>query len=224
MGRLPVPGADNNEWGDVLNEFLLVSHEEDGALKADAVPTVPPADATSSTKGVVQLSNDLGGTASAPTARASALRTTSSDVSVSGASAPAAGQFLRANDATNATWQALPRMFGWYIEGVLVAGQGQGPVYELDSDSKVLGLSLNCKIAPVTTGIEIDVEVADAPDGTFTTIFSTKPTIAAGSIVGNGGTIATTELTAGQFIRLNIDQAGGTAGQGLTAQLKMETR
>ena len=33
MARLPVPGGDNNSWGDVLNEFLRVGHNEDGTLK-----------------------------------------------------------------------------------------------------------------------------------------------------------------------------------------------
>ena len=34
--RLPVPGQDDGRWGDILNEYLLVSHNNDGTLKADA--------------------------------------------------------------------------------------------------------------------------------------------------------------------------------------------
>lgn len=34
MARLPVPGSDENTWGAVLNEFLRVSHREDGKPKA----------------------------------------------------------------------------------------------------------------------------------------------------------------------------------------------
>ncbi len=30
MARLPEVGADNNDWGNVLNEYLLVSHNDDG--------------------------------------------------------------------------------------------------------------------------------------------------------------------------------------------------
>ena len=33
MARLPQPGGDKGNWGDILNEFLLVSHEYDGSLK-----------------------------------------------------------------------------------------------------------------------------------------------------------------------------------------------
>jgi hypothetical protein len=33
MPRLPVPGADDNTWGDLLNEFLAAEHNSDGSLK-----------------------------------------------------------------------------------------------------------------------------------------------------------------------------------------------
>lgn len=117
MARLPVPGGDDNSWGQVLNDFLAISHDNDGTLKSSAVtsagaasdsavvhntgaetvagtktfsasPVVPTPtlasqaanktyvdtvagagtpDATTSSKGIVQLAGDLGGTASAPT-------------------------------------------------------------------------------------------------------------------------------------------------------------
>lgn len=37
MPRLPVPGGDANTWGDVLNEYLQVSHTADGSLSSSAV-------------------------------------------------------------------------------------------------------------------------------------------------------------------------------------------
>lgn len=36
MPRLPTPGGDSGSWGDILNEYLSVSHEGDGTLKASA--------------------------------------------------------------------------------------------------------------------------------------------------------------------------------------------
>lgn len=39
MARLPTPGSDNGNWGNILNEFLEVSHNTDGSLKAGA--TIP---------------------------------------------------------------------------------------------------------------------------------------------------------------------------------------
>ncbi len=117
MARLPIPGGDDGNWGQVLNDFLDVSHASDGTLKSSAVtnagaasdsavvhntgaeavagtktfnasPVVPTPtlgsqaanktyvdsvagagapDATASTKGILQLAGDLGGTATAPT-------------------------------------------------------------------------------------------------------------------------------------------------------------
>jgi hypothetical protein len=35
--RLPVPGHDDNTWGNILNDFLQVSHNPDGSLKPSAL-------------------------------------------------------------------------------------------------------------------------------------------------------------------------------------------
>ncbi|MET0779561.1 MAG: hypothetical protein ABWY71_01880 [Candidatus Saccharimonadales bacterium] len=34
MARLPQPGGDQGDWGDILNTFLAVEHNADGTLKA----------------------------------------------------------------------------------------------------------------------------------------------------------------------------------------------
>ncbi len=34
MSRLPTVGADDNDWGNVLNDFLQVAHNADGTLKS----------------------------------------------------------------------------------------------------------------------------------------------------------------------------------------------
>ncbi|MEO5498993.1 MAG: tail fiber protein [Candidatus Saccharimonadales bacterium] len=57
MARLPVPGGDDSTWGDILNDYLIQSHNSDGTAK----------DASTIAKGVVQLAGDLGGTAALPT-------------------------------------------------------------------------------------------------------------------------------------------------------------
>ena len=33
MARLPMIGADNDNWGALLNEFLRIAHHEDGRLR-----------------------------------------------------------------------------------------------------------------------------------------------------------------------------------------------
>ena len=35
--RLPVPGSDSGQWGDILNAFLLVSHASDGTILPSSV-------------------------------------------------------------------------------------------------------------------------------------------------------------------------------------------
>ncbi len=37
MSRLPTPGADNGIWGNLLNDFMLVSHNADGTIKSGVV-------------------------------------------------------------------------------------------------------------------------------------------------------------------------------------------
>jgi len=37
MSRLPTPGADDGNWGTILNDFLVQAHNPDGTLKANAV-------------------------------------------------------------------------------------------------------------------------------------------------------------------------------------------
>ncbi len=37
MARLPTPGGDSNNWGNLLNDFLSQAHAADGTLKTDSV-------------------------------------------------------------------------------------------------------------------------------------------------------------------------------------------
>lgn len=37
MTRLPQPGSDDGSWGDVLNDFLRQSHQDDGSLRSAAL-------------------------------------------------------------------------------------------------------------------------------------------------------------------------------------------
>lgn len=44
--RLPVPGGDSGNWGEILNDFLLRSHTADGSLASNAVGADQIADAS----------------------------------------------------------------------------------------------------------------------------------------------------------------------------------
>ena len=41
MARLPVPGSDSGQWGDILNAFLRISHNADGTIKEGAPLILP---------------------------------------------------------------------------------------------------------------------------------------------------------------------------------------
>ncbi|HEU5187629.1 MAG TPA: glycosyl hydrolase family 28-related protein [Candidatus Saccharimonadales bacterium] len=41
MARLPVPGGDVDAWAAILNEFLRVTHNEDGTQKTDSIASAP---------------------------------------------------------------------------------------------------------------------------------------------------------------------------------------
>src|SRR6187431_624614 len=44
MPRLPIPGSDDDQWGDILNAFLLNAHQTDGSLKPSIVTSDALAD------------------------------------------------------------------------------------------------------------------------------------------------------------------------------------
>lgn len=56
MARLPIPGSDDGNWGNILNDYLLVGHNADGTAKQD------PVDAATDVEGVLPIVH--GGTGS----------------------------------------------------------------------------------------------------------------------------------------------------------------
>lgn len=44
MARLPMPGGDEGGWGDILNDFLLQAHTEDGTIKESSITATHLAD------------------------------------------------------------------------------------------------------------------------------------------------------------------------------------
>src|SRR5665213_227749 len=68
--RLPALGGDANNWGTVLNDYLLQALASDGTLLT--VGTNPHTSATNTNlataiqPGLVQLAGDLGGTSTSP--------------------------------------------------------------------------------------------------------------------------------------------------------------
>lgn len=57
MPRLPIPGSDQGNWGEILNEFLEQAHENDGSLKEVAKSQLSPGVQASLDKADVSLSD-----------------------------------------------------------------------------------------------------------------------------------------------------------------------
>ncbi|OGL22105.1 hypothetical protein A2707_02015 [Candidatus Saccharibacteria bacterium RIFCSPHIGHO2_01_FULL_45_15] len=79
MARLPQPGGDAGNWGNILNDYLSASHNADGTLKDNSISealldsalqtkvNTSVDDATLLVAGKVRLAGDLAGTATSPT-------------------------------------------------------------------------------------------------------------------------------------------------------------
>jgi hypothetical protein len=110
MPRLPQPGSDAGNWGNLLNDFLATAHDSNGNLKNGTVSLAKLAignspssgqvlsyngtglswttvsgsgtvsDASTTTKGIVQLAGDLAGTSAAPTVPGLAAKANTADV------------------------------------------------------------------------------------------------------------------------------------------------
>lgn len=64
MATLPTPGGDEGTWGDELNEFLRVAHEEDGTINAENIAVADTNDNFTATdvEGVLaEIAPQLGG-------------------------------------------------------------------------------------------------------------------------------------------------------------------
>lgn len=274
MSRLPTTGADDNVWGDILNDFLLQSHNGDGTLKSTAVDntvsddvstqkvevakantltgtrkrlnfiegsnvTITAADdsfgnkvdvtiassgsavsdATTSSKGIVQLAGDLGGTAASPTVPGLASKVNTSTTITTGTGLTGGGDL-----STDRTLAVTSDSTTQKVE-VAKAGTLAGTRKRLNF---IEGSNITITTADDSTNNEVDVTIAAAdaptvPDASGSTKgivqltndlggTATAPTVVATHLssalpVNQGGTGSTTQ----NFVDLTNNQTiGGT--------------
>lgn len=121
------------------------------------------------------------------------------------------------------TWKKLAysldekKMLYWYIGGTVATGTEQALTYHLDGAYTAVVVWLHVKTAP--TGADLIVDINEAG----TTLFSTKPRIAAGATTGGGSAVfSDTALADNAEITMDIDQIGSTvAGADLTICLEL---
>ncbi|HSX06739.1 MAG TPA: hypothetical protein VLG92_03400 [Candidatus Saccharimonadia bacterium] len=278
MSRLPVPGSDDDIWGNVLNDFLSVSMNVDGTLKdagtitsavqtvngkpgpavslstsdigaavdasvvhlagAETVagvktftaspivptPTTPTQavnktyvdsavvagapDATTTNKGIVQLSGDLGGTAVSPTVPALSTKVNTSTTITAGTGLTGGGDL-----STNRTISAS---FG-VIAGTIAQG----------NDSRITGAEQAANKGAASGYTPLDsgskVPIANIPTGaTGTTVAIGNDSRITGAVQSS---VATTkgDLLAATAASTITRQAVGGDGQVLTADSTQAT-
>jgi hypothetical protein len=104
------------------------------------------------------------------------------------------------------------RVLGWFLPGALANGTDLGPNYIADGPITLTGIRVYCKTAP--TGAALDLDIRRSTDGgaTWATIFSTRPTVAAGSrLGGSGAALSVTSLSADHILRLDVVAASSAA-------------
>jgi hypothetical protein len=172
------------------------------------------ADASTTTKGILQLAGDLGGTADAPTVPTK-ISLTEKGANNGVATLDSTGKIPAAQLPT------VGRIQPFSSSGLLMAEAGTHRLYN-DSASPwtILSVRASVGVAPTGAAVIIDINV----DGT--TIFTTqanRPTIADGGYTsGKKTNMTVTTVPVGSYLTVDIDQVGSTTpGSDLTVQLEV---
>lgn len=111
------------------------------------------------------------------------------------------------------------------VPGTLAVGNDQAPwfICSISHGLTLLDTSLAVKTAPTGAAIEIDIQRSTDCGATWSSIYSTKPTIPVGSRgCDESGVLETTYIVEGDILRLDITQVGSTvAGADLTVSLRV---
>lgn len=196
MSRLPNPGGDDGTWGNILNDFLKVSHNDDGSIKASAIsskaddsatvhktgdetvagtktfssspvvptPTAPThaatkayadgivaggaADADATTKGILKLAGDLGGTADLPTVPGLTSKVNTSALDTDGT--------LAANSDTKLATQKATKT---YVDAQVAAGTPDASSSTKGKIQLAGDLAGTAASPQIATGVIVDADI-----------------------------------------------------------------
>lgn len=187
MSRLPVPGGDSGTWGDILNDFLNVSHNSDGTLKVGAAATDTSVVHTSGNENV-----------------AGVKVFSSSPVVPTPTSSTQAANKSYVDGLTHTLTFSLP---AYSKQGNLAITTGTMRL-PIDGTYTIVGTRLMVGTAPTGANLIVDVK----KNGT--TIYTTqanRPTILAGANSGGPGAAPdVTSLAAGDYLTVDVAQVGST--------------
>lgn len=104
----------------------------------------------------------------------------------------------------------------WYLGGTQEAGTAKGARVRIPLDLTLTGVTMDIAGAPTGAALIADI------NKNGTSIFSTKPQIAAGAVTGGSNAVfAETSLPLDSIVTIDIDQVGSVfAGSGLTINLR----
>ena len=132
---------------------------------------------------------------------------------------------LSADGTGGVVWTSDPtlqaRQIMWAYMGNLAVDTELLPIYlHRGTNIAIKNVDLSVGTAPTTQAIIVDIETATTRGGSYTTIFSTRPQINAGSQESTAGILSDSTIAAGDFVRAAIDQIGsGTVGADLSIVL-----
>lgn len=170
--RLPTPGGDDGDWGDILNAYLEVSHASDGTLNPGVVGSTQlnsqtqAAIAAAST--AVQIGGDIAGTTTSPTvAKLNGI--------TAPGSAPSNGQVLTATSSSATAWQTPPSAAVASVftrTGVVTAQSGDYTFSQVGASQGLIPTAIKTSAYTANPG---DFVPVDASSGGVTITLPTTP-------------------------------------------------
>lgn len=225
MARLPIPGADNGTWGDVLNAYLAQAHNADGTLKSGVVGAGQIQD------GVIPTTKLDASTQSAISKANSALQS-APVTSVVGQTGAVTGTQIAADTAVSGTYvhwdganltqsgSSIPVVSGsgggTYLFSAQTASIVASAAISITTAITIGQCRLSCTGAPAGSNLIVVLQSSTNGGTTWSDVQSL--TIVAGSTTAQTAT-PSAAIASGALIRVNCTSAGsGTAAVGVLYQ------